>query len=378
MSITLLLENHFADLPDPRVKRTRRHLLSDILAIILCATFCGAEGWEDIEQWALLKKDFLISRLGLELPGGVPSDDTLRRVMARLDPKQFQSCFVEWVKSLQNELNQVISLDGKFLRGSEYEADNQSPIVMVSAWAAQSRLVLGQIKTDVKSNEITAVPLLLALLDIEGCTIITDALNTQKEIVKQIRKQKADYLLPVKGNHPSLLEALTLCFDHAQEQKWEDIPHHFHTQTQIDHGRSVTRSCWQIDLDTRPNLWSDKQKEWQGLSSIVKLVRDRRVGEKVTQEVCYYISSLSGCAKQIMMTVQQHWGIENKLHWILDVVFKEDACHIHKDHAPQNLATVRHIVLNLIRQKKADGISLRRQIKMAGWDDDFLFQLLQN
>ena len=378
MSVTLLLENHFAHLPDPRVKRTRRHLLSDILAIVLCATFCGVEGWDDIEQWALVKKDFLIARIGLQLPSGIPSDDTFRRVMSRLDPKLFQACFIEWVKSLQNQLQQVIALDGKYLRGSEYEASGQSPIIMVSAWAAQSRLVLGQIKTDVKSNEITAVPLLLALLDIKGSIVITDALNTQKDIVTQIRKQKADYLLPVKGNHPGLLEAITLCFDHAQEQKWEEIPHHFHTQTQVDHGRSVTRSCWQIDLATRGHMWADKQKEWSGLSSIIKIVRDRQVKDKVTQETCYFISSLSGCAKQALRTVQQHWGIENKVHWVLDVVFKEDACHIHKDHAPQNMATVRHIVLNLVRQKKLENTSIRRRIKMAGWDDEYLFQLLQN
>ena len=339
---------------------------------------CGAEGWEDIERWAICKKEFLKSRLGLEFPGGIPSDDTFRRLMGRIDPKMLQKCFIEWAKSLQDKLQQVIALDGKYLKGSEWAAEDQHPLIMVSAWAADSRLVLGQIKTDVKSNEITAVPLLLDLLDIEGCVITTDAMSTQRDIVRKIVGRKADYLLPVKGNQPGLLQAMELCFDHAIEQKWEEIPHDYYSETQLSHGRNVTRYCWQIDLSTRGDLWSDKQKEWRGLSSIIKIVRERRYGEKITEETCYYISSLAGSAKKALDVSRQHWGIENKVHWVLDVVLNEDGCQIHKDHAPENLATMRHIILNLMRQKKIKGLSIRKKVKVAGWDDDFLFDILKN
>jgi predicted transposase YbfD/YdcC len=377
---TTLLEC-LSDLPDPRVQRTRRHRLLDILVIAICAFLCGAEGWDDIVEFAQAKHNWLQERL--ELPSGIPCADTFRRVLARLDPDAFGQAFVLWIQAVQQSVrhkrgSKTIAVDGKTLRHSFDTAAAQSPIDMVSAWASGLRLVLGQVKVDDKSNEITAVPALLRLLDIKGCIVTADALSCQKSIAAQIIGQEGDYILALKDNQPPLLEDTALLFAHALQTRGAPIPYSFAESVEKGHGRIETRRCWQIDLARLDGLWDDLKQEWSGLTSVLRVERVRQTADKTSQEVHFYISSLPGDAKKAVRSLRQHWGIENRVHWVLDVVFDEDACRIRKDNGPQNLAVIRHIALNLLRQESSHKRGIKARQKRAGWDNDYLTQLLTN
>lgn len=375
---------HFAVLQDPRIDRTKQHLLLDIVVIAFCAVLCGAEGWEDMETFGQAKEAWLKERLGLELPHGVPSDDTFRRLFARLDPEEFGRCFLSFSQSLHTYTRgEVIALDGKTVRHSFDAATGQAAIHLVSAWATESGLCLGQVKVDSKSNEITAIPALLKLLDITGCVITTDAMGCQKAVAKQIIAKKGEYVLALKGNQSNLHEDVKLFFEDARAQGFYQrneerrIAHRYYETTEKDHGRIETRRCWLVS--TEPLDFLRGQEEWEGLKSIGAVESERRVassvGEKVTKETRYFLSSLSGSARKFAQAVRAHWGIENRLHWVLDVAFDEDECGIWQDHAPENLATLRKVALNLLRQdKKKAGI--RAKSKLAGWDSDYLLQVL--
>jgi predicted transposase YbfD/YdcC len=347
----------------------------------ICAFLCGAEGWDDIVLFAHAKRDWLQERL--ERPGGIPCADTFRRVLSRLDPDAFRDAFIAWIQAVQQTVHEgrgpkTISVDGKTLRHSFDTAAEKSAIHMVSAWASGIRLVLGAVKVDDKSNEITAVPALLALLDLRACIVTADAMSCQKAIVRQIVEQEGDYLLSLKDNQPHLFEDAKLLFAHALQHRFEGTPVSSTESVEKGHGRIETRRCWQIDLAHLDGRWDDVASEWVGLASLLRVERTRCMAEKTTQEVHYYISSLSGDARKAARALRQHWGIENSVHWVLDVTFNEDACRVRKDNGPQNLAVLRHIALNLLRAEKTNQRGIKARKKRAGWDNDYLTQLLTN
>jgi predicted transposase YbfD/YdcC len=375
-SLPILVEC-LESIPDPRIARTRLHPLIDILALSISAVVCGAEGWDDIVSFGHGKLGWLKERLGLELPNGIPSADTIRRVFSRLDPKALEAAFRAWTKSLhQLTKGEVVALDGKVLRHSFDTACDQNAIHLVSAWASSARLVLGQVKVSEKSNEITAVPQLLDWLEIAGCTVTVDALNTQKSIAAKIIAKEADYALALKENHPALYADVVAHFEHQAKQRFVDVAYSSHSETCKGHGRIETRRCELITLAPCDPLWHDVQKDWLGLRSLARITCVRKMPQKTTEEVRYYLCSVPDNAKRVLWTVRKHWGIENRLHYVLDVCFDEDACRIRKDHAPENFGVLRHIALNLLRQEKASQRGIKARQKQAGWDHTYLERVL--
>lgn len=369
---------HFAGLPDPRVARTRRHQLFDILIIALCATICGADDFVAMAQWGRAKRDWLQQQLGLELRSGIPSHDTFGRVFARLNPEAFARCFVAWTRVLQTHTNgQVIALDGKQLRHSFDTATNKAAVHLVSAWATKNRLVLAQTAVQQNSNEITAVPELLKLLDIQGCIVTLDAMGCQKDIARQIREQGGDYVLALKANHGNLYESVRQFFERSRQQNWRtgfgNVAHRCHRSTEKGHGRIETRRCFLVDEDT---AWLDPDEAWAGLRSVALVERERRVAEQVSVEVRYFISSLAGSARQVQRAVRRHWHVENRQHWVLDVSFGEDDCRVRKDNAAQNLAGLRRLALNLLGQETRAKVGVKNKRARAGWDDAYLEAVL--
>jgi len=374
----LSVSEAFSDLADPRMERTRLHSLHDILVIALCAVLCGAEGWDDFVEFAHAKHEWLSARLTLS--NGIPCADTFRRVFARLDPEAFTAGFLRWTQAVAEDSQaaglRVVAVDGKTLRHSFDTASEQKAVHIVSAWASESRLVLAQTKVEDKSNEITAVPVLLGMLDIAGCIVTADAMSCQKTIVTQIREQKGEYVLALKGNHEHLAEDVALLFAHAEAKRWEERPHSVHTALEAEHGRLETRTCRVIALSDLAGTWDDIAAEWTGLAALVEIHSKRQVGEKTSEERRYYLSSLPKSAKVHLKIIRKHWEIENSVHWVLDVVMNEDACRIRKDNAPQNMATLRHLVLNLVRQETTHKRGVKAKIKRAGWDNDYLARLI--
>lgn len=366
------LIEHFSTIDDPRIDRTKRHKLIDILVIAICATICGAEGWEDFELFGNCKLDWFKSFL--ELPNGIPSHDTFRRVLARLDPAQFQQAFLDWVRSVTRLTEgQVIAIDGKQLRRSHDSATGKAAIHMVSAWAEENRLVLAQAKVDEKSNEITAIPELLGLLEISGCIVTTDALGCQTEIAAAIIDRQADYVLAVKGNHPNLLEDVVGYFDWALADGNKQTSYSVDETVDGDHGRVEVRRCYASD-DIH---WLRRKAEWKGIGSIVMIESERSVGgQEASRERRYYISSLAADAQRLNRVIRGHWSIENSLHWVLDIAFREDDSRIRKDHGPENVATLRHIALNLLKQDKSIKVGIKSKRKNAGWDERYLLKVL--
>ena len=366
------LIDHFSTIDDPRIDRTKLHQLIDILVIAICATICGAEGWEDFELFGNCKHDWF--KTFLDLPNGIPSHDTFRRVFARLDPTQFQQAFLDWVRSVTTlTQGEVVALDGKQLRRSQDRAAGKSAIAMVSAWAQENRLVLGQVRVDEKSNEITAIPELLKILEISGCIVTLDAMGCQTEIAKTVVEKRADYVLAVKGNQVTLLEDLQEYFDWALADKFQQTRYTKDETVDGDHGRIEVRRCYA----TEDCEWLRRKAEWQGLRSIAMVESARRVGEQEAgHERRYYISRLSADAQELNRVIRSHWSIENSLHWVLDIAFREDDSRIRKDHAPENMATLRHIALNLLKQDKSIKVGIKSKRKNAGWDERYLLKVL--
>jgi predicted transposase YbfD/YdcC len=365
------LAEHFEDIDDPRIERTKRHKLGDILTIAILAVICGADSWVGMESFGQAKEKWL-KRI-LALPNGIPSHDTFARVFARLNPEQLQACFLSWVKSLvQLSEGEVIAIDGKTLRQSYDVNDSKAAIHMVSAWATENRLVLGQQKVESKSNEITAIPQLLKLLEVEGCIVTIDAMGCQKQIARQIVDSNADYVLALKDNQGNLCTDVQQIFAHAHASNFAGIKYDFHQMVEKGHGRVEIRRCWTM---AQVEFLIDAEK-WVNFASIGMIQSERRFNGKVEQETRYYISSLSSNATRLSQAVRSHWQVENRLHWVLDIAFLEDACRIRKDYAPENLAVVRHIALNLLSQETTLKVGVKNKRLRAGWDEDYLLKVL--
>jgi len=377
---TASIREHFATLPDPRSDHCKRHQLLDIIAIALCGVICGAESWTEIEQFGQAKLPWL--RTFLPLPHGIPSHDTFGRVFAALDPAQFQHCFLGWVQAVvtqtQGQLTpgQVVALDGKTLRRSHDRTNGKAAIHLVSAWATQNRLVLGQVKVDDKSNEITALPALVQLLALRGCIVTIDAMGCQTAIAQAIIDQGADYVLALKGNQPALEQAVRAMFADAQATRYQGLVHDQHTTVEKGHGRIETRRCWTIS-DPEYVAYLNEQGRWAGLRSIGMVEAERTVGEATSRETRYFISSLAGSARQVAHAVRAHWGIENGLHWVLDIAFREDDCRVRQGEAAQDFAVLRQVALNLLCEERTAKIGVKAKRLKAGWDEQYLLRVLQ-
>jgi predicted transposase YbfD/YdcC len=362
---------HFGGLEDPRDMRGKEHLLIDIITIALCAVISGAEGWEDIAEYGRAKQEWLSTFL--ELPNGIPCADTFGRVFARLDPEQMQSCFVSWVNAISNLLEtEVVAIDGKTLRHSDHKGCGKAAIHMVSAWASANRLVLGQRKVDDKSNEITAIPALLNVLEIAGCIVTIDAMGCQRDIASAIIARGADYVLALKGNQGSLFEDVQWLFQSAQASGFADVAHSIAQSVDKGHGRIEIRRCWtlsELDYLTQLPLWS-------GLQTVVMVQSEQHCHGQITTENRFFISSLPSQASLLLHAVRTHWSIENSLHWVLDVSFRQDACRIRRDFAPHNMALLRHLALNLLSQDSSSKRGIAAKRKKAAWDQSYLIKLL--
>jgi predicted transposase YbfD/YdcC len=358
----------FKKIPDHRVERRKLHSVEEILLVTFCGVIAGCDGWEDIEFFGKTKIDFF--KKHLPFANGIPSDDTLRRFFRTLDPKIFETCFTEWVKSFQINLkSKVVALDGKTERHS-FDGEN-NPLHLVSAFASEVGLVLGQEKVANKSNEITAIPKLLDVLDLEGAIVTIDAMGCQYAIADKILDKKADYLLALKGNQSQLHDDVKLSFEKPPKIS------KYASYEEIDggHGRVEIRNC----KVTKDIGWlQERHPQWKGLRSIVEIESTRIIKTLTTNEKRYYISSLEAEPDKILSAVRQHWGIENRLHWILDVSFGSDQSRIRKGNATQNISVIRKCALNLLQQIKKDmpRASIRRLRKLAGWDEDFLNTVL--
>jgi len=365
------IQEYFAEVSDPRVDRTKLHLLMDILVIAICAVICGADTWVELEAYGRAKEQWL--RGFLRLPHGIPSHDTFARVLARLKPEELQQCFLRWMQAV-SEVTQgeVVAIDGKTLRRSFDRATGKGAIHMVSAWASANQLVLGQQKVDEKSNEITAIPALLRLLDLKGCIVTIDAMGCQKAIARTIVEQEADYVLTLKANHGRLYEEVQRFFARAQQRQFVAIPHQYYHTLEGQHGRMEERRYWLVsDLSG-----CSETQEWPGLQSLGMVERQRTVAGKTTVEVHYYLTSLAGSGQQFGEAVRTHWSVENGLHWVLDVVFQEDQSRLRREHAAENFAVLRHLALSLLRQEStcSNGIKVKRL--KAAWDDQYLTRVL--
>ena len=369
------LRVHFANLDDPRLDRTRLHELIDILVIAICAVICGADDWVDVEAFGKAKETWL--RTFLELPNGIPSHDTFNRVFARLDPDEFESSFLGWVQAVVGlSPGEVVALDGKQLRRSHDKALGKSPIWMVSAWAAGNRLVLGQVKVAEKSNEITAIPKLLAVLELQGCLVTTDAMGTQTEIAAAIVDREADYLLALKKNQGHLYDDVAATFAEAEAAEFEHVPCDTYRTVNKGHGRLDTRECWLINRADYLNALRDRAR-WPHLNGIAMIRAKRKVGEADAETTTrYFITSLKDNAQRVLEGVRSHWAIENDLHWSLDVTFHEDLCRVRKQAGPENFAVLRHIALNLLKQEKSAKIGLKGKRLKSGWDEAYLLKVL--
>ena len=356
-------EGCFSNLKDPRISRKKLYPLVEVLFVVLCGAICGAESWRDYVLFGKEKLDFLREHFPFE--NGIPSKNTFARVFGSLDPECFKACFMDWVKGLQTALNGIIAIDGKTLRGSFDTASSSAAIHMVSAFATEARLVLAQQKVADKSNEITAIPKLLDLLCLKGQIVTIDAMGCQTAIAEKIIDKGGDYVFALKGNQGTLSQDVELFLTTEVAKKASSALSDRYEHVDCDHGRIETRKCFisgEVD-------WLIQKEKWKGLKSIAMIEERREVGEKVSLERRFFISSLPADAKKLATAVRAHWGVENCLHWTLDLVFNEDASRIRKDYAPENMALVRHIVLNMLNKAKVafKDVGIKALRKKAGW-----------
>lgn len=361
----------FGTVEDPRVNRQRRHNLLDIIAIAVCAVIGGADGWADVAVFGRCKEAWF--RTFLELPNGIPSHDTFGRVFSLLDPVAFQEAFQAWVRAIQQNIQGVVAIDGKTVRRSHDRSKGKQAIHLVSAWASENYLALGHVKVDDKSNEITAIPELLRMLDLKGCLVTIDAMGCQRDIAKNILDAGADYLLAVKGNQETLAEDVEQEFKQAQMQDFAHMDHLYFETLEKGHGRIEKRQYWYThDIEGLGTL-----ERWPGLAGMVMCRATRTVNGQTSVDDRYFItSSTHNDVEKIAHGVRAHWGIENGLHWVLDVVLLEDQSRIRLRHAAENMATIRKIALNTIKKNTTHKVSARAKRKLAGWENDFLKDLL--
>lgn len=371
--MTTSVWKHFSTLPDPRVDRTKLHKLEDILTITICAVICGSETWVDVADFARAKESWL--RTFLELPNGIPSHDTFERVFAALDPRAFEGCFQAWVADLAGSSGgKLIAIDGKTIRRSLDRASDKAAIHLVSAWVHENHAVFGQLRVEDKRNEITAIPKLLEMLNLKQSTVTIDAIGCQKEIAQKVLDRGGQYVLTVKANQEALHEDIRTFLDDAIERGFQGLEHDLYERTEKGHGRIETRRCWttgQID-------WLRDRHDWPGLQSIAVVESRRQIGEQVSTERRYFISSLPGqVAQRIAVAVRNHWCVENELHWSLDVSFGEDQSRTRVRNAAENLSRIRRIALMLLKQEKTAKVGVKAKRLMAGWDEKYLLRVLR-
>lgn len=364
------LKKHFSLLPDPRKNRRKLHLLTDLIVISICAIICGAEYWTEVERFGKCKKKWFKSFL--TLPNGIPSHDTFGRFFSKLDPVDFQKCFLSWLDELKKVFgSDIVSIDGKTLRGSFDKANDKAAIHMVSAWSTMNGCVLAQTKVDEKSNEITAVPKLLEILELEGCIVTMDAMGCQKKHAEQIINKGGDYIFALKGNQGNFhqevadycQDAINCSFDGVEVSKLRTV--------EKDHGRVETREYYLIkDLS-----WSKNAKKWKGIKSIGIATTTRNTQKEKTKETRFFCSSVEDI-KAFVKGVRKHWNVENQLHWVLDVAFNEDKCRVRKDNAAENFAILRHIALNKLKNESTLKLGIKSKRLSAGWDDEYLLRIL--
>lgn len=371
---TCTIAEHFAEIDDPRYQHSPPHALLDIITIAICGIICGADDWVAIEEFGFAKEAWF--KTFLRLPYGIPSHDTFRSVFSKLDPEQFRMSFIRWVEAISAlTFGEVVPIDGKTVRRSHDKGQDKQAIHMVSAWASENGLVLGQVKVDDKSNEITAIPELLRLLAINGCIVTIDAMGCQTDIAAQIISQGADYVLALKDNHKRLHQEVQRLFTDALSNPNTTIPYKFDQTVNKDHGRIETRRCWTID-DPAYIDYLDPQGRWPELRTVVRIETQRQVGAEISCDTRHYLASLAGDPIHLNQVIRTHWHIENKLHWVLDVAFREDDCRVRQGYAAENLAVLRHIALNLLKQEKTAKCGIKNKRLKAGWDNDYLLKVL--
>lgn len=359
-------------IPDPRSKHRREHLLVDILTIAFLAMICDADSFVEMEEFGLAREPWL--KTFLKLPNGIPSHDTFGRLFSLIDSKQFQSCFTEWAQGIFSALGcgGVVAIDGKTSRRSHDRGKGVPAVHMVSAFSTATGLALGQEKTAADSNEITAVPALLDKLMLKGCIVTLDAMGCQREIATKIKERGGDYLLALKGNQGELHEAVGDHFDAALKEAFREFPHTFHETVEKGHGRIETRRCWVIgDV-----AWLPRSGEWAGMNMMGMVEAKREMGESTTVERRYYIGSIGGNAELFAKTIRDHWRIENSLHWVLDVAFREDESRIRIRNAAANMAVLRHMTVNVLRRETSSKRGIKVKRSKAAWDEAYLLKLI--
>ena len=362
----------FAQLKDPRMNRTKRHSLTDILAIAICAVICGADGWVQVQQFGNCKKKWF--KTFLELTNGIPSHDTFGRVFAALDPVAFEECFMKWVAALATaSQGRLIAIDGKTIRRSLDTANGKAAIHMVNAWCEANHMVLGQLATDAKSNEITAIPKLMKLLDLKDAVVTIDAGGCHKKIAQQIVDQGGHYILQLKGNQGTLHKETVMLFDQCLTDDCRGISYSTAATTNGGHGRIEERRIWA----TSEVNWFAERDKWKNLRCLIRVQAKRTVDGKTSTEYRYYISDLpADNAAGLLAYIRGHWGVENKLHWSLDINFREDECRIRQGHAAENFARLSRIALNLLKAETTNRRGIKTKRLCCGWDHDYLLKVM--